>query len=196
MTSFILPLNPLRIRLPLGNLTLQHLRTLLSTLDPELIRNRDDSGKLPIHIACQANAPVEVLSMLTEMDPTTLQIADSSGSLPMHSLFCRDPPTEYASVRYLVEHGGVGTLAARNRNGALPLHVLCGSTNPTLRAVQYLIQSFPGSVALRTNDGQYPFMIAAIETATASLDVVYAATASLDVVYALVRANPRLAIPN
>ena len=168
------PQNPLRIRLPLGKLTLQHFRTLLlSTLDPGLIRNRDERGMLPIHVACQSKAPVEVLSMLTELDPTTLQIADDSGALPMHSLFCSGSPTEYASVQYLVEQGGVGTLAARNRDGALPLHVLCGSTNPSLRIVQYLIQSFPKAVAAQTNAGQYPFMIAACQSSTASLSVIY-----------------------
>ena len=174
------PKNPLRIRLPLGKLTLQYFRTLLSTPDAELVRNRDENGKLPIHIAGQANAPVEVLSMLVEMDLATLQIADDEGALPIHSLCGSGTPAEYASVRYLVEQGGVGTLAARNRNGALPLHVLCGSTNPSLRTVQYLIQSFPGSLAARTNAGRYPFMIAASE----------ASLASLSVVYALVRANP------
>ena len=45
----------------------------------------------------------------------------------MHLLFSSSWPAEYASVQYLVEQGGVGTLAARNRDGALPLHVLCES---------------------------------------------------------------------
>ena len=43
------PLNTLQISLPLGKLTLKHLRTLISILDIEWIRNLDDSGKLPIH---------------------------------------------------------------------------------------------------------------------------------------------------
>ena len=179
------PLNPLQIHLPLGKLTLLHFRTLLSTLGIELIRNRDESGMLPIHVACRSKAPVELLSVLAEMDATTLQLADDSGALPIHSLFCSRYPTEYASVRYLVEHGGVGTLAARNRDGAMPLHVLCGYTNPSLRIVQYLIQSFPGSVAARTNNGRYPFMIAACASSTASLRVVYE----------LVRTNPDVIVP-
>ena len=127
------PLNPIRIRLPLGKLTLQHFRTLLSTMDAELIRNRDDSGKLPIHIACQANTPVKVLSMLVEMDPATLQIADYAGALPLHE--CCSGEVDDSSVRFLVEQGGVGTLAARNHHGQLPLHLLCGSTEPLLRTV-------------------------------------------------------------
>ena len=90
-----------------------------------------------------------------------------------------------ASLLYLVEQGGIGTLTARNRQGALPLHILCGSTNPSLRTVQYLIQSFPGSVSASTPAGQYPFMLAAGETSSSSLSVVYE----------LIRVNPDLAVP-
>ena len=71
---------------------------------------------------------------------------------------------------------------ARDRQGALPLHVLCGSTNPSVRTVQYLVQSFPATVSTRTHAGEYPFLIAACETASASLSVVYE----------LVRAYPAL----
>jgi ankyrin repeat protein len=180
------PQNPLQIHAPLGELTLQHFRALLHSLDIESIRNRDATGKVPIHLACHANAPVEILSMLTEMDPTTLQIADHTGALPIHSLCGSGSPTEDASVQYLVEQGGVGTLAACNRNGAMPLHVLCGSKYPSLRIVQYLIQCFPGSVPTQTNSGEYPFMTAASETSEASLSVVYE----------LVRASPNLIFPN
>ena len=178
-----LALNALQITLPLGKLTLQHLRTLLSTLDTELIHNRDDRGKLPIHIACKNNAPVEVLDLLLEDDAATLHIADYSGALPLHEC-CREN-VEYGRVRFLVEQGGVGTLAARDHQGALPLHALCASTNPSLLTVQYLIQSFPESVSAPTVERQYPFMIAACESSVASLSVVYE----------LVRANPDVGVP-
>ena len=178
------PLNPLRIRLPLGELTLDHFDMLLHSLDTDLIRNRDDSGMLPIHVACRANAPVEVLFVLVEMDPATLQIADHKGALPIHSLCSSSVPAEYGSVRYLVDQGGVGTLTARNREGALPLHVLCGSPSPLIRTVQYLVQSFPESVAARANNSQYPFMVAACDSSTASLSVVYE----------LVRTNPNVVV--
>ena len=179
--EFHSPLNPLRIHLPLGKLTLQHFRALLSTLDAELIRTRDDNGKLPIHIACQNKAPVEVLALFVEIDPATLQIADRNGALPLHDCCCG--VVDNSSVICLIEQGGVSTLAARNQDGAMPLHVLCGSTNPSLRTVQYMIHSFCGSVAAQTNDGQYPFFIAASSS-----------TASLSVVYELVRTNAVLVV--
>ena len=92
---------------------------------------------------------------------------------------------DYSSVRYLVEQGGVGTLAARNREGALPLNLLCGSTNPSWRTVKYLIQSFLGSVSMETSAGEYPFLIAAATNLPC-----------LSVVYELVRANPGATINN
>ena len=179
------PLKPiLQIRLPLGTLTLNHFRSLLRFLHTEIIRNRDNSGKLPIHIACQKKAPVEILVLIVEIDAPMLHIADHAGALPLHEC-CRGVVDDF-SVRYLVDQGGAGTLAARTREGALPLHVLCGSTNPSLRTVPYVVQSFPGAVTARTNAGQYPFVNAACESSTASLSVVYE----------LVRAYPDLVNPN
>jgi ankyrin repeat protein len=189
--TFHPPLHPLRIKIQLGTLAWKHFRTLLLSVDEELLRIRDDSGKLPIHVACQTNAPVEVLAALVDRDAATLHMVDHAGALPLHEYCCgRDDTTDCAgALRYLVERGGVSTLAARNRAGALPLHVLCGApittASPPLLAVQYMIQSFPGSLGMRTNSGQYPFMIAA---SNASLG-------SLSVVYEIVRANPVLATP-
>ena len=183
-TSFFHPpWNPLRIYLPPGNLELKvkHVRTLFSTLDTELIRNRDDSGMLPIHIACDTNAPVDILSVLVERDSATLHIADNTGALPIHLLCGNGATAEYASIRYLIEQGGVGTLTARNHEGELPIHILCFTTDPPLRIVQYLIHAFPMSVSMRTNAAEYPFMIAADE-------------ASLSVVYEMVRVYPSLVV--
>ena len=151
-------------------------------MEAELIRNRDESGQLPIHMACRNKAPVEVLALLVEHDTATLQMADDTGALPLHECCCG--AVDDSSVRFLAEQGGVGTLAARNRNGAMPLHNICGSINPSWRTVQFLIASVPGSVAARTKAGQYPFMIAANETSTASLSVIYE----------LVRTNSNLVI--
>ena len=183
--SFHPPLNSLQICLPLGKLTLKHWRTLLQSLDSEFIRTRNNSGKLPIHLACQTDAPVEVLSTLVELDSDTLHIADYTGALPIHSLCCNGV-VDYSRVRYLLEQGGVGTLTTRNHQGALPLHMLCGSTNPSLRTVRYVMQSFPRSIAAQTNDGRYPFMMAAASDPY---------SASLSVVFMLVRANPGLVVP-
>jgi hypothetical protein len=89
-------------------------------------------------------------------------------------------------VTNLVEQGGVGTSSARNHKGALPLHALIASKNPSLRTVQYLIQSLPSAVTMRTNEDLYPFMVAACK----------ASSASLSVAYEIVLANPNLIFQN
>jgi hypothetical protein len=116
-------------------LTLQHLP------HAEMIRNCDESGKLPIHIGCRSKAPVKVLAWVVEHDAATLHMVDyCTGALPLCD--CCHGAVDYSSVRYLVKQGGVGILAARNRNGAFPMHVLCASQNPSLRTVQYMLDSF------------------------------------------------------
>ena len=110
-----LSLNNLQIHIPLGKLLFQHFRILLQYLGTDLIRNRDASGKLPIHFACASKAPVKVLALLLEHDAATLLIADYSGALPLHE--CSHERAEYERVRFLVEQGGVGSLAARDHQG-------------------------------------------------------------------------------
>ena len=181
----------LHVKIELGTLEWKHWRTLLLSVDEELLRQRDDSGKLPIHIACQAKAPVEVLTALVERDPATLHVADRAGCLALHECCCRFRDTKEwtSALRFFVDRGGVGTLAARNRDGALPLHVLCGASTTTssqpLPLVQSLIQGFPGALSTRTNAGLYPFMIAASNSSLSSLCVLYE----------VVRANPVLVVP-
>ena len=181
------PLNPLRVCLPLGKLTPEQFRILLQHIGMDLLYHRDDSGRLPIHLACRNNAPVEVLALMLALDSTTLHVADHTGRMPIHEC-CRGGTVDHSSGCKPVEPaagGGVGTLAARNREGPVPLNFLCESTHPLSRTVEYMIKAFPESVAAQTNSGDYPFMIAASD----------ASTASLSVVYELVRVNPVVLIP-
>ena len=186
------PLHPLRVKLQLGSLKWKHLRTLFLSVDEELLRRRDDNGKLPIHIACQTNAPLDVLVALVERDPATLHMADHAGELPLHK-YCRcccDTTDLASALRFLVDRGGVGTLAGRNQEGALPLHVLlCGASTTTaslhLLVIRFLILGFPGALSVPTNAGLYPFMIAA---SNSSFEL-------MSVVYEMIRANPSLAMP-
>ena len=130
--------------------------------------------------------------MLVERAPATLHMVDHAGDLPLHK-YCRCccDTTDLASVlRFPVDRGGVGTLAGRNQEGALPLHVLlCGASTTTaslpLQVIRFLILGFPGALSVPTNAGLYPFMIAA---SNSSFEL-------MSVVYEMIRANPSLAMP-
>ena len=129
------PMNMLEIILPIGHLGSEHLRVLTHSLDHQVIRNRNDRGEFPIHVACRSNAPVEVLSTLVEIDPATLQIADHTGALPIHWLCGSGAPAEYASVRYLVEQGGRDTDRSQS----------CGifATAPSVWIQQFILSNRP-----------------------------------------------------
>ena len=83
------------------------------SVDVQLLRIRDDSGKLPIHVACQTSTPLDCLAALVNRDAATLQMTDHAGALPLHEYCSRcDMTRDWGSaLRLLVERGGIGTLA-------------------------------------------------------------------------------------
>ena len=62
----------------------RYFRTLIMSVDVQLLRIRDDSGKLPIHVACQTSTPLDCLAALVDRDAATLQMTDHAGALPLH----------------------------------------------------------------------------------------------------------------
>jgi len=138
------------------------LRTIMGR-NATLIRGRDDNGKMPLHVAASStDVPFSVLKFLIDQDETVLQIASGSGSLPIHYLV-RQSYYRYTSfvalLKLLVERGGVGTLAVRDSQGNLPLHVLCKNHRHPHEFVEYLIRSHPGSLAVRDDQGNLPLHI-------------------------------------
>ena len=121
--------------------------------------------------------------------PATLQLADHRANLPLHEC-CRRGTVDFFSVQYFVQQqGGVGTLAACNHQGELPLHCsVCVPPSSAASRISFLCLPEPCPCA--THSGKYPFLLAAAAAATDS----YGGTSSLSVVYELVRANPDVRI--
>ena len=65
----------LLVKLPLGTLTTDHMRTLFQSFDGNLIRSEDDNGGLPLHTACRHRAPVEIVTMLAEQEGLALRVS-------------------------------------------------------------------------------------------------------------------------
>ena len=82
-------------------------------------------GHLPLHNACQAGAPNEILRFFVQKYAAALQTRNNNGSLPLHAACQADAP-KLESIRYVVEQDPNAVQAANN-DGALPLHLLCGS---------------------------------------------------------------------
>jgi len=172
--NFHVPLHPLRVRMPAAStaLTFECFWNWLRTFDLEMIGSPDNNGDLPIHVACALGAKAEVLRILVGLDPATLHHENNTGKLPIH-VASGSGRANVENLRFLVNEGGIGTLSARDRDGALPLHCLLGAhtSRPELDAVEFLLTSFRGSASVATNEGHLPFVVAS--KASCSLDVLF-----------------------
>jgi len=138
------PLNHLRVQLSLGKLTMNDVWTFLQLFDTSsMIRRLNDSGAVPLHIACQKGAPFEILRMLLQLDESVPRVADGAG---------------------------LATPRCRDHQGALPIHELL-SSRPAVGSVKLLLEAYPTSASVRKMNGDYPLMVAC--ESSASVDVIF-----------------------
>lgn len=143
--SFHPPLSNLQMKLPLGTLWMNHVMALFQMFDVNnMIRVRDDNGSVPLHIACQKGAPVEILRMLVYSD----EVSSAAGGRENLAMKTR----------------------IRDHSGSLPIHTLL-ATKPSVAAVKVLLEAHPDSLSTRTTNGNYPLMIAC--ESSASVDVIF-----------------------
>jgi ankyrin repeat protein len=64
--------------------------------DKKTILVKDREGRLPIHCACETNAPVEVIQLLLEsdVDKKSILVKDKIGQLPIHCAYGEDGNVE------------------------------------------------------------------------------------------------------
>jgi len=176
------------LKLPIGIVTTDQLLSILRYFveqDPDSIRERNDNGELPLHVACHRLGLLKVIRYLLEQDPATLHIANNDGALPIHLAGRNGASVRSIPVfKYLVEEsgGGAGTLCARDKNGYLPLHSLCESGGPQLKAVEFMVKAYPAALSTRTQRGDVPVTLAC-------------EAASLEVIFTLVRGDPQVVSP-
>lgn len=153
-----------------GTLRVEHFRALLQTFDEDVLRVRDRNGKLPLHVAAERGAPVEILNRL--MFPHAVNIPDVFGSLPIHYACIAKSPLR--TIQYLVRKGGADMLRKPNMEGCLPLHSVLKRESTSrqipFETIQYLVNAYPESLMLRTRNGDLPITMAGTSL---SLDTIY-----------------------
>ena len=154
----------------------KHVVRFLMEEDATTLHKQDRSGGLPVHSACRSDNPIDALRLLVEQDAAMLHKTDRSGALPIHVACQSGAP--FRTIQYLVDRGGVGTLRVRDCNLALPLHLLCGSSRVSLRAVKYMLKAYPKAILETTSRHSFPFMLACESSASES------------VIFALLQAYP------
>lgn len=88
-------------------------------------RNVDDSVRwklLPLHQACENQAPSELIRALLDIHPPSVLMKDSAGDLPLH-LACRERAS-FKTICLLVETDPDAAKVV-DEEGRLPLHLAC-----------------------------------------------------------------------
>ena len=89
------------------------------------IGTSSDTQRLPLHLACDTNAPLEIIRWLLDQDPgcSSLVHKDKWGDLPLHTACSRK---DVEVVRLLVERDTTKeTILTKDNHGALPIHMAC-----------------------------------------------------------------------
>ena len=87
--------------------------------------NNTDTQRLPIHLACDTNAPIDIIRWLLDQDPKHASILrkDKWGDLPLHTACSRK---DVDVVRLLVEADVTKeTILTKDNDGSLPIHMAC-----------------------------------------------------------------------
>lgn len=91
----------------------------------------NDSGRFPLHLACDTNAPPAVISFLLQSDTTKQSVhhKDKWGDLPLHTACSRALlGQDYVEVvRMLLDHDtdNKRTIQTSSVVGSLPIHTAC-----------------------------------------------------------------------
>ena len=83
------------------------------------------TGRLPLHLACDTNAPIEIIRWLLDHDinKESILVKDKWGDLPIHTACSRQ---NVEVVKLLLDHDiDKSTILTPDYDGALPIHMAC-----------------------------------------------------------------------
>jgi len=116
------------------------------------------SGKTPLHLALENNAPIDILKLLIEKCPEALKERDYDELLPCHLVCTKNFSASLDVVTLIVEADPLA-LQERDIRGRLPLHFAC-SSNASYEIVKFLIDSYPQAVKEKVDRGRLPLHLA------------------------------------
>jgi hypothetical protein len=99
------------------------------------------SGRLPIHLACDNNAPISIIQWLLNSDTekTSILKPDKWGDLPIHTACSRSDFLEVIKLLLLCDVEK-RTIHVRDVNGSLPIHMAC-RYNASADVIRLLLES-------------------------------------------------------
>ena len=86
----------------------------------------DYTGRYPLHLACDLNAPFQVIQLFLQMEPTRQAVLhkDKWEDLPLHTACSRKDYTQVAEILLQYDHSKQSVMTKRY-DGSLPIHTAC-----------------------------------------------------------------------
>lgn len=121
---------------------------------PGAVAEPDQHGNLPLHCACQGQAPEGSVAMV--LNAAAVRAGNHTGELPLHlAAGCNAPP---AVVRALLAAFGVAVRTPDNE-GRLPLHAAAGGS-ASAAVLQQLLDAHEQAAGVEDNAGLLPLHLA------------------------------------
>lgn len=122
--------------------------SLLLSYYPRSILTANNLGQLPIHVACAGNLGVEVVRVLLDawkIEIDSIRQDHENGRLQQNSLQHKNKATS---------SGSWGCLEQKDKDGNIPLHLLCAIDTINLDTLSLLLSRAPHTVTLRNYAGK------------------------------------------
>jgi ankyrin repeat protein len=113
-------------------------------------------GRLPLHVACDHDAPAVVIQTLLQVYPEASIRTGTSNMNPLH-ITCSSPQASVHIVRVLIEMGLSEQFSMRDVDGDTPLHAAC-RCGASLEVLELLCQAHSAAVHVLDYEGLTPLL--------------------------------------
>lgn len=123
---------------------------------PESVRDVENTGSLPFHMACRLNNDVDTIQYLLDLYPESINARERGGYLPIH---CAATHGNTKAVQFLLENDpDAASKATENSKCQLPLHLVCQHRdNGYLDTVKVLYDAYPEAIHKLDGDINTPY---------------------------------------
>jgi Ankyrin repeats (3 copies)/Ankyrin repeat len=113
-------------------------------------------GRTPLHVACDHDAPAEVVAALLKAYPEASLMVGTSSMNPLH-ITCSSHHASVDVVRVLLQGGVDSQTSMRDIDGDTPLHAACRCGAP-METLRVLMEANPSVVHERDYEGLTPLL--------------------------------------
>ena len=134
---------------------------------PRTVWLKNKAGMLPLHVACENGVSTSILELLIKVaeeqgtdEDNILNTVDKDYKTPLHHRLLAETSITMADVKLLSgcgSFGEPGAIALADKDGNLPLHILCQKkTKTNIEVLHFMLQLYPQAIEEKNVDGKTP----------------------------------------